>query len=885
MFGKRKQSDFHAEIEAHIELEAERLREDGLTPSEAREAARRTFGNRTLAEERFYESRRWMLLDNVLRDVRFATRVLMKDARFSILAILGLALGIGWSTSIFALINTAIHARAEMGETDPGFFGIARIEKGHPHAEVSLSYPDYVYFQSRATAFRAIKAESGRFGLILGAPVVAGQRTEAEDVQGRFESANFLSAAGLRPTLGRGFSAEEEQIGGPPVAMLSFRFWQTHFGADPGVLGKTVILNAHSVTIIGVADPKYGVGDPAYFYLPLVMLPALYSQNDWLHDLSEHWLMVDGWLRPGVAGQQAQAEMDVLSSALQSSALQRKDESFQALRGGPNRAKVAEIALAAFAVIVAVSMILLIACSNLANLLLARAVVRRREIGVRLSLGASRARLICQLLTESMLLSIAGGALGLLFSYWLAQALISGAPVEVRLDYRVILYVLALVLATGFSIGLAPALAATKTNLAQALHADGLSGVRSPSNKIWSARNGLVIAPLTVSLMLLLGAGMSINLIRTIYVNAPNFDASHLISTSFRLNLQGYDEMRARQFQENLRQRAGRIPGVTSVALATMAPLWDSYGWFPLLTEGSAGLSDDASPHADYNAVSPEFFETVGTAVVRGRAFNIADREGGPPVAMVNQELARRYWKDENPIGKRIRLGKTSTTFFEVVGVAPDFEDANSAFNSVRPTVYVPYAQVKVFFNGVKLDTPAYLEQVLIRTNADPAIVKASLRQEVAALDSSLRVKIQTVEEVTESRVGPVKTTMWLLSALGALALVMASVGIYAVLAYAISQRTREIGIRMALGAQRGEILALVMRRTMVLVFWSIGFGLMGALALNRIFSRSLRKMGELDAPTCIAVAILLGVVALAASYFPARKALRVDPVQALRCE
>jgi predicted permease len=880
MFGKRKQSDFNAEIEAHIELEAERLREDGLTPEEAREAALRTFGNRTLAEERFYESGRWMFLDNLFRDVRFAARVLMKDARFSVLAILGLALGIGLSTSIFALINTAIHARAEMGETDPGFFGIARVEKGHPHSEVMLSYPDYVYFQSRATAFRAIKAESGRFGLILGAPVVAGQRTEAEDVQGRFESANFLSAAGIRPTLGRSFSAEEERTGGPPVAMLSFRFWQTHFGADPGVLGKTVILNAHSVTIIGVADPKYGIGDPAYFYLPLVMLPAMYSQNDWLHDLSEHWLMVDAWLRPGVAAQQAQAEMEVLSSALQ-----RKDESFQALRGGPNPAKVAEIALIASAVIVAVSMILLIACTNLANLLLARAVVRRREIGVRLSLGASRARLICQLLTESMLLSITGGALGLLFSYWLARALISGAPVEVRLDYRVILYVLALVLATGFSIGLAPALAATKTNLAQALHADGLSGSRLPSNKIWSARNGLVIAPLTVSLMLLLGAGMSINLIRTIYLNAPSFDESRLITMSFRLNLQGYDEMRARQFQENLRERAGRIPGVTSVALATAAPLSDSYGWFPLLTEGSPILADDASPHADYNAISPEFFETVGTPVVRGRAFNSADREGGPPVAMVNQELARRYWKDENPIGKRIRLGKTSTTFFEVVGVAPDFEDAASAFSTVRPTVYVPYAQVKAFFNGVKLDGPAYLEQILVRTNADPSTLKASLRQEVVALDASLRVTIETVEEITQARVLHVKSTMGLLSALGGLALVMASIGIYAALAYAISQRTREIGIRMALGAQPREILGLVMGRTMVLVFWSIGFGLLGALALNRIFSRSLRKVGELDAATCISVAILLGAVALLASYFPARKALRVDPVQALRCE
>jgi len=880
VFWKRKQCDYNAEIDAHLQLEADRLREDGLTPEEARSAALRTFGNRTLAEERFYESRHWMFLNNLFRDVRFAVRVLAKDARFSILAILGLGLGIGLSTAIFTLVNMAIHMRSEMGETDPAYISLTRTEKGHPRSDTSLSYPDYLYFQSRATAFRALKAESGRFRFILGASVVAGQRTEAEEAQGRFESANFLSAIGFQPALGRGFSAEEEQIGGPAVAMLSFRFWRSHFAEDPRILGKTVVLNAHPFTIVGVADARFGSGDRSDFFLPLVLETGLFlSQGDWLHDPNQHWLMVDGWLRQGVPVSQAQAETDVLSHALQKS-----NESFVVSHGG-NRGKAAELALIFTAMIVAVSMILLIACSNLANLLLARAVVRRREIGVRLSLGASRARLVCQLLTESMLMAIAGGALGLLFSYWLARALLlldAGAGVDPRIDVRVLLYVLALVTATGFSIGLAPALTATKTNLAEALHSEGLSGVRSPSKKFWSPRNALVIVPLTVSLMLLVGAGMTIRMIRDIYLNAPTFDASRLISMSFRLNWQGYDEMRTRQFQENLRERATKIPGVTSVALATTMPLSNGFGWFPLITEGSAVLPDDGSPHADYNVVSPEFFETVGVPVVRGRAFNASDREGGPTVVMVNQELGRSYWANENPIGKRLRFG---TTFFEVVGVAPDFEDSNSVFNSVRPTVYVPYAQAKPFFNGVKIDAPVYETQILVHANGNQANVKASLRREAMAVDSSLRVEIQTVEEMMESRVGPVKTTMWLLSALGALALLMASVGIYAALAYGISQRTREIGIRMALGAQRREILALVMQRTMALVVWSIGFGMLGAFALNRIFSRSLRKLGELDALTCISVAILLGIVALLASYFPSRKALRVDPVQALRCE
>jgi putative ABC transport system permease protein len=890
MWWRRQQQDFNAELDAHLQLEIDQLVSEGLSPQEAQAAARRAFGNRLAAEERFYESGRWMSCDHLARGVRFAVRVLAKDARFTVLAVLGLALGLGVSTAIFAVINAAAGEGDRAAVQDSAsYVGLYAVVNGR--AGYELSYPDYRYYQSHATAFRTMNAESGRFGFILGPFSIGKSVTEAQDVKGRFEAADFLSVVGLQPALGRSFSKQEEQIGGPPVAVLNFRFWKLRFGADPGILGKTLVLNGHPLTVIGIANARFAAADQADFYLPLALQPVLLQQGDWLHDPEQRWLMPDARLRPNVTVRQAQAEVDVLSNALRRTRhANSADGGVFVSLGGANPEKQKELIALALTVVIAVSMILLIACSNLANVLLARAVVRRREIGVRLSLGASRARVVSQLLTESMLLAVAGGALGLLFSHWLAKTLfvlLDPAPgFELRLDPRVVLYGIVLSIATGFSFSLAPALAATRTNLAQALHSEGFSGsARSKSQRIWSARNVLVIVPLAVSLMLLMGAGLSVRLIQRMYLSGPAFDTSHLIGMWFPLNLQGYDEARTRQFQENLRDRIGTMPGVTSVALASTMPLTGRIGWFPLLTEGSDITSAESSPHADYNVVSTGFFETVGAHVVRGRTFTTSDREGSPPVALVNQNLARTYWPNEESIGKRIRLTTAGSTFFEVIGVAPDLEDANGPFNTVRPTVYVPFGQGKLFLHGVRTEMPPYQMQFLVRTSGDPARVKAALRQEASVPDASLRIHIQTLEEMLEENLGPLKTTSLLLSALGALALVMASVGIYAVLAYAVSQRTREIGIRLALGAQRQEILTLVMKRSVMLIALGIGLGLIGALALSRALASTLAELGGLDALTCISVAFLLGAVAILASYVPARKALRVDPMQVLRCE
>lgn len=884
MWGKRKRTDFREEIEAHLELEADQLKADGLSAAEAQAAARRAFGNRTVVEERFYEAGRWRAWDQVTKDLRFAVRMLAKDPLFSTLAVLGLALGIAVSTAIFTLINASVQVNTVQVDAKR-YVGLTRVVNGR--AQGSFSHPEYVYFRDHATTLQAVTAQSGREKFLMGQSAGA----EVEEVQGRFEAGNSLTATGLQPALGRSFSVDEERAGGTPVAMLEYRFWQRRFSADPGVVGKTVMLNARALTIIGVADARHGAGDTTDFYLPLGLQPALLKQGDWLNDPAEHWLMVDAVLAPGISAQQAQAEVKVLANGLTSTIRQsapgkESEGSVVVTPGGFNPDKRREMLAAVAAVTIAVSMILLIACSNLANLLLARATVRQREIGVRLSLGASRARVVAQLLTESMLLALAGGSLGLLFSHWLAKMLLAavgaspGMAFELRMEPIVAAYALVLSVATGLSFGLAPALAATRTSLSQALHATGLSGAAGrQSRKVWSTRNALVIVPLAVSLMLLLGAGVAVRQVQRAYLSGPAFEAAHLVGTTFRLNMQGYDRARTLQFQEELRQRIAGMPGVTSVALATTMPLANGRGGFGLTVEGGEAA------HADYNVISAGFWETVGARAERGRAFTAEDREGSPPVVMVNRELARQYWPDAEAMGKRLRLTAGTGPYFEVVGVAPDLQDTNSPYNSVRPTVYVPETQGALFLQGMRVDPPPYQMALLARTSGEPGALKAAIRQTVRSTDSTLRMNMETVQESLDARFGPVKTVSMLLSALSGLALLMASVGIYAILAYAVSQRTREIGIRTALGAQRREILALIMRRTVVLICWGIGLGLVGAVGLTRIFARNFAKVGELDAATCVTVSLVLAGFALLAGYLPARKALRVDAAQALRYE
>jgi putative ABC transport system permease protein len=892
MWWRRKQQDFNAELEAHLQLEADQLRSEGLTPEEAQAAARRALGNLTAAQERFYESSRWMFAQHFLRDLRFATRVLAKDAKFSILAILGLSLGIGVSIGIFAIMGPMLKphgSNVRVFEEIQNPASYVGLDCGQGR---NCSFAEYRYFQDHSLTLTEVSAESSSYSLVLN-PISDGG--DPEDVMATFGSATSISVLGMRPVLGRSFSKEEEQPGTPPVAILGYRFWQQRFGGSPNVLDRTIVLNAQVTTIVGVADPKFHEDDAIAVFLPLGLQPLVSNQAE------ANGLMVSARLRRGASMTQAQAEADVLGTAFlentQPGTSQSADRRISLSPGGIDRQQQRMLTTAKVVVNLIVAMILFIACSNLANLLLARAVVRRREIGVRLSLGASRARLICQLLTESLLLSTAGGVVGLVFSSALVKALslqsslvrfFSGS--QPHLDRQALLYALLLSVATGFAFGLGPALAATKTNLARALHAEGLSGTPSaPSQKLWAPRNLLVVAPLAVSLMLLIGAAVLVRGLQGARFK-PRFDTSRVIGMTFRLKAQGYDEAKSLQFQESLRERMSTMPGVVSVALDSSSPL----SFLPplgicLLTDGFTVPSRASLCHA----VSTGYFETLSVPIVRGRTFLLSDREGSEPVAIVNEEMARTYWPNQESIGKRIR-SQDGSTFFEIVGVAADLQDpGDKSLFQMSPTAYVPAGQGGLLMaprkdnaNAGRVASNRVSDmQFLVRASGDPASVKTSLRQAVRAADPSLWVNLQTIEESLEPIVGPQRTVALCLTGFGALALLMACAGIYAILAYAVSQRTREIGIRMALGADRREILSMVMNRTLVLIAWGISGGLLGTFALVRILAASIRGLPGMNAGTFISVTLLLAAASLLASYLPSRKALRVDPVQALRCE
>lgn len=889
----RRDADLAAELESNLEFHIEDNLRAGMSPAEARRQALIKLGGLDQTKEAYRDRRTFAWLDHALRDISIALRVLAKDPRFSILAILGLGLGLGVSTAIFALINASATAGDRAAVQGPAsYVGLYGAVNGRVGTEIS--YADYRYYQDRAASFRLMNAESGRFGFVLGASQGPSTLIQAEEIEGRFESENFLSALGLQPAFGRVFS-KKEASSGRGVAVLNFRFWKNHFGSDAGILGKTIVLNAHPLTIIGVANAHFATLDLSDVYLPLE-LESVLTGSDMVHDPSERWLHLDARLEPSVTPSQAQVELNVLSSArlrsapLPDNSAARQSESVVVSPGGDNPQKHKELLALAITAVTAVSMILLIACANLANILLARAVTRSREIGIRLALGATRARVISLLMTESLVLALSGAAVGFLFSNWLATALfamIAASPgFAVQIDLREFIYAFALSVAAAVSFGLGPALAASKSNLSQALHSKGLAGTpRSDSQRIWAPRNVLVIVPLAVSLMLLMAAGAILRTIQQSDLYGPSFDTSRLTALRLDLNLQGYDEARTLQFQESLRERIATIPGVTSVALASNMPLANGLGSLQFVTADSAPASADVSARSDYNVISPDFFPTVGVAIQRGRNFTNADREGSPPVAIVSESLASRYWNKQDAIGKQIRFKRSTGPYFEVIGVVSDFEDPNGPLNSVRPTVYVPYGQESLLLAGIHTDTPAYQMQFLARTSGNPRGLEIAMRQVVLSQDSSLIVHTQTIQEILDTMSGPIRQISMLLSALGSLALIMASVGIYAIVSYSVSQRIKEIGIRVTLGASRRDVLAMVMHRTMKLIAWSIGVGMAGALALNRVSSSFLEGVGSLDLTTCVAVSCVLAFVTALATYMPARKALRVDPLVALRHE
>jgi len=807
------------------------------------------------------------------QDVKYGARTLAKSPGLTAAAVLSLALGIGANSTVFTW------AQAFLFQPLPGVPEQGRVlyvsTTFRGECCSSIAYADY-----RETSKRSSTVDFTVFDMEGMSLSHEGQASRA---WGLLVSGNYFDALQVRPHAGRFFLPDEDRTPDThPVAVLGYDFWQRRFGGDPSVLNRTVDINKHPFTVIGIAPQGFNGtqnGLAMDLYVPVMMANKVKSSRVNLDSHSNHWMVGLARLKPGVSHEQAQAEFDRISADLgrefpdsnQNKALQL-DPLWRAQRGAT------QVLAPIIGVLMGVvALVLLIACGNVANLLLARAVGRRREIAIRLSLGAGRMRLLRQLLTESLLLAAMGGVGGLLLAYWTKNLFLMFVPptdfpisVAFNMDWRVIGFTAAVAMFTGILFGLAPALQATRPDVVPALKDEsaGAGGARGKSR----LRGALVVAQVSLSLVLLIAAGLFLRSLQNVQAANPGFRPENMLIAGMDLFPSGYTPERGRIFFRQLVERASALPGVESASLARRVPLGMSGGTSSnsVTIEGYEPAKDEM-PYLVYNNVAPGYFATMQIPLTAGREFTWADDVNSPPVAIISEGTARRYFAGRDPIGRRIHFG---TTPFEVVGVAGDVPQ-RFLNERPRPMGYLPVMQV--FRND------AFLH---LRTSGDPAALATAVRGLVRDLDATLPLfEVLTMQQNLRGSTVPQQIGGTMLGLFGGLALLLAGVGLYGVIAYIFSQRTHEIGIRVALGADRRAILRLVLAHGAWLAGIGLAIGLAISFAVMPLLKSQLLGVEGRDPMTFVTTALLLAAVALAASYIPARRAARVDPIVALRYE
>jgi len=816
-------------------------------------------------------------METLWQDVRFGVRRLAHAPGFTAIAVLSLALGIGANTAIFSLVSTIL--LRPLPVADPGRV-VAVTPVGQGGSEfASFSYPNYVDFRDRNAVFTGFAAH--RF-----APMSLSRGGNNERVWGYLVSGNYFDLLGVSAARGRVFTQDEDRApGAHPVAVLSHGLWQRRFGSDPDLIGKTITLNGHSFTVVGVA-PEGFIGTELIFtpelFVPMMMARQIEPGATFLERRGNGVMFTFGRLKPGVTEAQAAQSLDALAAQL-GREYPETNEGMKVTLSPPGLILPAlRKPIVGFAAILmaTVGLVLLIACTNLANLLLARAAARRKEIAIRLSLGARRLRLIRQLLTESVLLAVAGGAVGILLALWLVDLIVGFKPpvdfpltIALKIDWRVLGFTLLLSVLTGVLFGLVPALQASRADLVPALKDDAGAG----GNRRSRLRGALVVAQVALSLVLLVAAGLFIRSLQRVQVLGPGFETERAVALSIDLGLQGYEEARGREFYRQLIARVEALPGVRAASYINSLPLSLNRNSTNIYVEGMPAARGALAPEAMNASVWPRYFETMGIPVLHGREFTARDDEGGPRAAVVNEAFARRFWPGQPTaaaVGKRVSTGGPSGNFWEVVGVAKDGKYF-SLGEDPQPFIYFPMVR--------GYDWPATL---VVRTAADPRAVVAGVRGEVRRLDPELPVfDVKTLGEHMRLSLFPLRVGAGVLAGFGALALALAGIGIYGVMSYAVAQRTREIGIRMALGAGRRDVLRLVVGQGMRLALFGLGAGLLGALLLTRLMASVLYGVSATDVATFTAVSVLLALVVFVACYVPAWRATKVDPLVALRYE
>jgi putative ABC transport system permease protein len=858
-------SEIEEELRFHIEMRTEENVRRGMEPEEARRDAERRFGRLTRIKEMGYEVRGGGMLETLRQDLRYGARMLLKNPGFTLVAVLTLSLGIGANTAIFSVVNAVLLRPLPFAEPER-LVWLWDTQPQLPTAPTSL--PDFLDWKSQNRSFEHLAAfQSGSMFLDTG--------DGTRETPVGLVTPEMFALFRVSPILGRTFTDEETLPGRFRVAVLGHALWRSRFGSDPNVLGRTIELNGAPYTIIGVMPEGFSFPDRAELWRPLPIDP---NKLDW----GPHYLRVVGRLKPGVTLAQAQAEMSPIAARLSE---QHADKNaghgvkLELLRN----VVVGDIGPALFVLLGAVGFVLLIACANVANLLLARVGARQKEIAVRTALGASRLRIVRQLFTESLMLSAGGGAAGLLIAVWGVKWLVSLGPNtiprvhEIAVDPRVIFFTLLISVATSLLFGLAPALQASRPDLTGALKEGGRGSAGLRRNRL---RSVLVISEVALSLVLLIGAGLMIRSLAKLNRVDPGFDPARVFTMGVTLLPNKYpDDERVASFYSQLLERAAATPGVESAGAISDLPLLGSNTSDYFTIEGQPPVAKKEEPITEYHVVTPRYFESMGIPLLAGRDFAETDTKQAPNVVVINEAFARRHFAGESPLGHRIRLQGQERDPLLIVGVVGDVRQLGLDKQPV-PEAFVPFLQDPLSKTYQRSMT------IVARTKSDPGAVAGSLRAMLTSLDKSLPVyDLKPMTEYLRDSLARRRFNLILLTAFGGVALALAAVGIYGVISYGVTQRTHEIGIRMALGAEKGDVLWLVVRQGMILALGGVAIGLLASLALTRLMETLLYGVSVTDPLTFTVIALLLTSVALLACFVPARRAAKVDPLVALRYE
>ncbi len=801
----------------------------------------------------------------ILKDIRYGLRSLVRNPAFTAIAIITLSLGIGANTAIFSVVNAVLLRPLPFADAE-------RImwlwDTGPQLPTMPTSIPEFLDWKEQNHSFESLAA-------FLTGNMFLDSGDGTEDVPVGLVTPEMFSLFKVNPIIGRTFTEEETQPGRFRVAVLSHSTWQKRFGSDPNIAGRTIQLNGRPYTIVGVMPAGFSFPERATLWRPLVIDRANL-------DRGPHFLNVVGRLKPDVTMAQAQAEMSTLSARLS------KEHPEKTSGHGVKIVSLADIVVgdigrALFVLLGAVGFVLLIACANLANLMLARIGGREREIAVRTALGASRVRIVRQLLTESLLLAVAGGAVGLLLAIWAVSWLVSLSPDtiprlnEIRVDMRVAGFTLLISAATGVLFGVVPALQASKTEFTDALKESGrtTAGVRKQR-----LRSALVVSEVALSLVLLVGAGLLIRSFAKLNQVNPGFNPEQVLTMGVSLLPNKYPEdQQVATFYSQLLQQSATVPGVISVSATAGLPVSGADTTDNFTIEGRPAIPKESEPLTEYWVVTPRYFQAMGIPLLAGRDFSDADTKQSPNVVIINDEFRRRHFSSEDPLGHRLRLQGQERDPLLIVGVVGN--SRNIALDAQpRAAAYVPFLQDPLSTNLARSLT------IVARTKSDPGAVAGSLRSVVTSMDKSVPVyAVKPMTEYLRDSLSRRRFSMVLLSTFSGVALILAALGIYGVISYGVIQRTHEMGIRMALGAQRSDVLKLVLRQAMIVVLVGVAIGLLGSWALTRLMKSLLFNVSVTDPLTFAGIAVLMILIALLACLIPAMRATKVDPLVALRYE